>query len=122
MPDWIPGVEDQLGWGFNIFGNYFQSGDQASSKLQNRLIDCTATSDSEVVKVLGKDYKKPKTVVVGEGHGFSGSTYVFETKEKVTEHWKEEAGVKGSYGAFSAGFKQSFETSREEERENNFCL
>jgi hypothetical protein len=122
MTDWIPGIEDQLGWGFNIFGNYFPTVRNGSAKLQTRLIDATTVGSPEDVTVNNKIYKKPEDVVVGTGHGFNGQSSVFSSKTKVVEHWQEEAEVQGSYGAFSGGFKESFQSSSQEENEVNYCL
>jgi len=122
MADWIPGVQDQLGWGINIFGSYFQSAHHPSSKLQNQLLDAAAGGATEEITINGVTYKKPVNVAVDSGHTFSGDTFVFDSKSKVVEHWQEEADVKGSYGAFSGGFKVSFQSSSESETELYYCI
>jgi hypothetical protein len=122
MADWIPGIQDQLGWGINIFGSYFQSAHHPSSKLQNQLLDATASGATEEITINGVTYKKPVNVAVDSGHTFSGDTFVFESKSKVVEHWQEEAEVKGSYGAFSGGFKESFQSSSESESNLYYCI
>jgi hypothetical protein len=124
MTDWVPGTEDQLGWGVNIFGSYFQSAKQ-SSKLQNRLLDATSgatPTDNDLITINGVKFLKAPNVVVDTGHAFSGDTYVFDDKSTVVEHWQEQANVQGSYGAFSGGFKESFESSSESETEQYYCL
>jgi hypothetical protein len=124
MTDWVPGTEDQLGWGINIFGSYFQNAKQ-SSKLQNRLLDATkdaTPTDADVITINGVQFRKAPNVVVDTGHAFSGDTYVFDSKSKVVDHWQEEANVEGSYGAFSGGFKESFQSSSESETEQYYCL
>jgi hypothetical protein len=123
MSDWIPGIQDQLGWGINIFGSYFPSAHHPSSKLQNQLLDATATGvATEEITINGVTYKKPVNVAVDSGHAFSGETFVFEDKSKVVEHWQEEAKVEGSYGAFSGGFKESFSSSSESESSLFYCI
>jgi hypothetical protein len=124
MTDWVPGTEDQLGWGINIFGSYFQNAKQ-SSKLQNRLLDATkgaTETDAQLIPVNGVQFYKAPSVVVDSGHAFSGDTYVFDSKSKVVDHWQEEANVQGSFGAFSGGFKESFQSSSETETEQYYCL
>ena len=122
MSDWIPGIQDQLGWGINIFGSYFQSAHHPSSKLQNQLLDATISGATEEITINGVSFKKPVNVAVDSGHTFSGGTYVYESKSKVVEHWQQEADVKGSYGAFSGGFKESFQSSSESESNLYYCM
>lgn len=122
MTDWIPGIQDQLGWGINIFGSYFQSAHHPSSKLQNQLLDAAASGATEEITINGITYKKPVNVAVDSGHTFSGNTFVFDSKSKVLQHWQEEAAVKGSFGAFSGGFKESFQSSNESESELYYCI
>jgi hypothetical protein len=121
MTDWVPGTEDQLGWGINIFGSYFQSAKQ-SSKLENRLLDATKGATPTEITINGVKYLKSPNVVVDTAHAFSGDTFVYDDKAKVVEHWQEEAKVEGSYGAFSGGLKESFESSSESETEQYYCL
>ena len=97
-PGWLPGIEDQLGWGVNIFSGYYQTAKQRS-KLAYRLIDATKAGAAEDFTYRGKDYKKPEGVAFGSSHDFDGKSYVFSSKTKVIEHWQEEADVKGSYRA-----------------------
>jgi len=119
---WVPGVEDQLGWGINIFGSYFPNAHHPSSKLQNRLIDATASGATEETTINGVTYKKPLNVAVDTGRAFTGSAHVFDSKSKVVEHWQEEASIKGSFGAFSGGIKESYQSSSQSETEQYYCM
>src|SRR5271168_3518563 len=79
---WLPGIEEELGWGVNIFKGYVQS--KSNNSKCDRLIDATAAGEMETVKYHDIEYRKPKGVVQDKGHGFVGQARVFSSKAKVS--------------------------------------
>lgn len=114
MPIPLPGAET-LGYGFNIFGEY--STDSRISPLFDIQFDASREYERD-----GKTYLLPSNASFDPSTSLDGSTYVFETRQKVQEHFAAKAGLSARFGAFSGQFSASYAQTELSDDQYSFAL
>lgn len=96
----IPGY-DYIGRGFDVFGEFNQT------SVKQPLFRTTTPSD-QTFPLNGKDYTVPSNLGVAEIQRKEGCSTVFSEKSDFSEFLTLNAGIEGSYLAFSGEFTASF--------------
>ncbi len=106
MAELVPGYA-LIGLGFNGFSSY----DENATKGMGRLFNPgTAGMDSWTNPVSGKVYTVPSNINVNPVEERESQTSVFDSRTELTEFFRAEAGVQGSYLSFSASLDASYES------------
>lgn len=104
----IPGTA-VLGKGFDIFGRY------SSGSTKRTIFDFTGDGRPWANPVNGTTYKIPRNIddplPIGK---FEGRSYHVSSKSQMAQIFAAEAGLSGSYGAFSGELSAAFETESKE--------
>jgi len=104
----IPGAA-VLGKGFDIFGRY------SSSSTKRAIFDFTGSGRSWKNPVNGLSYKVPANIDDPMPIGrFDGRAYHISSKSQMSQIFAAEAGLSGSYGAFSGELSAAFESESKE--------
>src|SRR5215470_9021945 len=97
----IPGASD-LGWGFNIFGQY------STKSLKSQLFEFRGDSTVWKDPINGVEYIVPANVSPTPVEDNSAGGQAFSTRMEAQEFFAAEAGLEASYvtefGAFSGAF------------------
>ncbi len=119
---WIPGASDFLGYGVNVFGNYFKP------DLKDKFLDFTpydlptAQWSDQLIPGTTNTFKLPSTIAYSNISSAHGETIVAESKMKMSEELSVRANAKGTYGAFSATVKASYKNFNDTEEDRWYCL
>lgn len=104
----IPGAA-VLGKGFDIFGRY------SSSSTKRAIFDFTGAGRPWKNPVNSLSYKVPANIDDPMPIGrFDGRAYHISSKSQMSQIFAAEAGLSGSYGAFSGELSASFESESKE--------
>jgi hypothetical protein len=106
----VPGASD-LGWGFDIFGNYGDSG------LKTQIFQISG--GTQWTDPISKtDYLLPNNVELSMVEKHDGYSKVFDSATAVQEHFaakaKLEASYVGEFGAFSGAFNSAYQKDSEQ--------
>jgi hypothetical protein len=102
MADLIPGY-DYIGRGFDVFGPF----DIRSLAQKERLFSTNIPSD-QTYKRGDTVYTVPQNTAVLEVGTQGGQTVFFNQKSDVSQFFSAQAGIEGSYQAFSGAFDAAF--------------
>lgn len=104
----IPGAA-VLGKGFDIFGRY------SSGSTKRALFDFTGAGRTWHSPITNRDYKIPANIDDPMPIGrFDGRSYHVTSKSQMAQIFAAEAGLSGSYGAFSGELSAAFESESKE--------
>lgn len=92
-----------LGFGFNILGEY-----NISSVTSQLFKHNTLQAQTYTYPPTGMSYSVPDNTTVVQNTTTTANTMVFNTSEQFQNYYAAKAGVKGSYGCFSAEFDMAY--------------
>ncbi len=104
MANPIPGSE-LLGYGIRPFGDFLPRGDDRAGKV----CDPSAGGLLEF-EYAGKKYTRPQTVGFSEEPSGDTDVDVFSSREDYQNHVRDKLDIDVNYGAFSGGFKLTFDS------------
>src|SRR5262249_5994909 len=114
---WIPGANDFLGYGVNIFGNYFKP------DLKPQFLDFTpydlptAQWSDQPLPGIALPFKLPSSIAYSNISAAHGQTIVAESKMKMSEELSLRANAKGTYGGFTGTVKASYKNFNDTEED-----
>jgi len=109
----VPGAE-MLGYGFHIFGDYSFS--SATRPLFELGKSKTKKAPNDV------KYNIPKNIGGIRGGESSVTAYAFDSATDLANHFQAEAGISGSYGAFSASFSTAYSVDQQNSSSFSYAL